>query len=186
MNYIVSGLERSGTSLMMQILEAAKFPVCYDDSRKADEHNPKGYYELFSGKIISVLKEIDLKEYNNQAIKITAYGLEMIPKGQYKIIYMTRNIKEIYKSQQKMMKSDSLKYNLKEKDMIAVLSKMNDLAIEHIKNRDDCEVLVVNYNELLNEPYYQFRRISKFLDYNVNAGLSVIDPDLWRNRYAMG
>jgi hypothetical protein len=40
-NYIVSGLERSGTSLMMQMLQQGGLPVAYDDSRAADENNPR-------------------------------------------------------------------------------------------------------------------------------------------------
>jgi len=55
-NYIVSGLERSGTSLMMQILKASGIPVAYDETRKKDKNNPKGYFELEDGKIIDKLK----------------------------------------------------------------------------------------------------------------------------------
>ena len=55
-NYIASGIERSGTSLLMQILEAGGLPMAFDtDSRPPDDNNPRGYFELEGGKIISRL-----------------------------------------------------------------------------------------------------------------------------------
>ena len=54
-NYILSGLEHSGTSLMMQMLHAGGLPVAFDESRAADENNPHGYYELQEGGIINRL-----------------------------------------------------------------------------------------------------------------------------------
>ena len=59
-NYIVSGLERSGTSMLMQILEASGAPMAFDTvSRPPDENNPKGYFELEGGKIINKLMDKD-------------------------------------------------------------------------------------------------------------------------------
>jgi hypothetical protein len=43
---IVSGLPRSGTSLMMQMLAAGGMQVLTDGQRTADQHNPRGYFEL--------------------------------------------------------------------------------------------------------------------------------------------
>ena len=92
-NYIVSGLERSGTSMLMQILKAGEIPVSFDLSRPPDENNPKGYYELEGGKIINRLidQSFPLGKYVGKFIKITAYGLKFIPLGNYKIIYSERN-----------------------------------------------------------------------------------------------
>jgi hypothetical protein len=41
---IVSGLPRSGTSLMMQMLDNGGVLVVTDQIRSADTDNPKGYY----------------------------------------------------------------------------------------------------------------------------------------------
>ena len=54
-NYIISGIERSGTSMLMQMLHVSGIPVSFDLSRPRDRHNPKGYYELEGGKIINKL-----------------------------------------------------------------------------------------------------------------------------------
>jgi len=43
---IVSRLPRCGTSMMMQMLEAGRIPIVTDQIRKADEDNPRGYYEF--------------------------------------------------------------------------------------------------------------------------------------------
>ena len=82
-NYIVSGLERSGTSMLMQILDAGDLPIGYDESRPADESNPKGYYELEGGKIINRLMDgtFPLEKYKGNFIKVTAYGLKFLPPG---------------------------------------------------------------------------------------------------------
>jgi len=42
---IVSGLPRSGTSMMIQILSAGGVEVLKDRKREADKDNPKGYFE---------------------------------------------------------------------------------------------------------------------------------------------
>lgn len=103
-NYIVSGLERSGTSMLMQILNAGEIPVSFDLSRLPDENNPKGYYELEGGKIINRLMDqsFPFNKYVGKFIKITAYGLKFTPRGNYKIIYSERNIEEIMDSMEKM------------------------------------------------------------------------------------
>ncbi len=43
---IVSGLPRSGTSMMMKILEAGGLEILTDNQRTADDDNPKGYNEF--------------------------------------------------------------------------------------------------------------------------------------------
>jgi len=115
-NYIVSGLERSGTSMIMQILEAGDAPVAYDNFRLPDKYNPNGYYELENGKIISrIIKgTFLLHNYLGRFIKITAYGLKFLPKGKYKIIYLQRDIDEVLSSMEKMMgKQDEEKEHTK-------------------------------------------------------------------------
>jgi len=106
-NYIASGIERSGTSLLMQILEAGGLPMAFDtDSRPPDDNNPRGYYELEGGKIISRLMNgtFPLADHRGRFIKITAFGLKFLPPGKYRIIYTERNIEEVLDSMEKMAK----------------------------------------------------------------------------------
>ena len=41
---IVSGLPRSGTSMMMQAIEGGGISALTDNIREKDEDNPKGYF----------------------------------------------------------------------------------------------------------------------------------------------
>lgn len=182
-NYIVSGLERSGTSMMMQILHAGDIPIASDDLRKSDENNPKGYYELEGGKIINKLMEktFPIKEYEGRFIKITAFGLSFLPQGSYKIIYMERNLDEVLDSMERMTKiNDETREETKES-----FKKLNEKIKNDIKYRDDIDVLFVNYNEMLEIPEENVKRVCSFLnlhDAAVNAMVGVIDNRLYRQR----
>ena len=179
-NYVVSGLERSGTSLMMQVLHKGGLPVAFDDARAADEHNPRGYYELEGGKIINRLMDgtFDLQSCRGYVIKVTAYGLKFLPKSNYKIIYMMRNIDEVLRSMQKMGADMD-----DEKDRI-LLSKLNRYSYELMRSRDDIEYSRVNYNELMDDPSREMERVSQFLGetLDVNAAIKAIEPSLYRNK----
>ena len=182
-NYIVSGLERSGTSMMMQILHAVDIPIASDDLRKSDENNPKGYYELEGGKIINKLMEktFPIEEYKGRFIKITAFGLSFLLQGSYKIIYMERNLDEVMDSMEKMAKiNDETREETKES-----FKKLNEKIKNDIKYRDDIDDLFVNYNEMLERPEENIKRVCSFLnlyDAAVNAMVGVIDNRLYRQR----
>ena len=83
---VVSGLPRSGTSLMMQILEAGDIPIFTDQIRKPNENNPKGYYEHEAVKSLAKDNSI-IHEAKNKAVKIIAQLLPYVPQDyNYKVI----------------------------------------------------------------------------------------------------
>ena len=183
-NYIVSGLERSGTSMIMQILEASGAPMAFDTvSRPPDENNPKGYFELEGGKIINKLMEKDFSfsDYKGEFIKITAYGLKFLPAGKYRIIYSKREIEEILDSMEKMAKiTDKNRAETKE-----LFIKLNNMIMDLIRKRDDIEVLFADYNAILSEPEPNIRKIYDFLgkeEADLDAMLGCVDKRLYRNR----
>ena len=182
-NYIVSGIERSGTSMLMQILNGGDIPVAFDLSRPKDTHNPKGYFELEGGKIINRLMEgsFPFENYKGQFIKITAYGLKYLPPGDYKIIYSERNIEEILDSMEKMT---GFKDSNRKETKIAFL-KLNDMIKSQIEKREDIDVLFVNYNEIITDPDKNLKEILNFLkltDANLGQMKNVIDNKLYRQR----
>ena len=182
-NYIVSGLERSGTSMLMQILHAGGVPVSFDDSRLSDQSNPKGYYELSGGKIINKLMDgtFPLEDYNGKFVKITAYGLKYLPKGKYKIIYSERNIEEILDSMEKMA---GIKDKNREETREAFI-KLNRMIKKQITSRDDMEVLLVNYNKILPNPREDIKMIQGFLglpDDVIDKMIKVVDDKLYRQK----
>jgi hypothetical protein len=183
-NYIVSGLERSGTSLMMQMLHKGGLPVASDDSRAADENNPRGYYELEGGKIINRLMDgtFDLQSHRGSIIKITAYGLKFLPQSSYKIIYMMRNIDEVLKSMQKMGADVD-----EEKDR-TLFSKLNIFSFELMRSRDDMEHIEVNYRDLIGDPRKEMERVNRFIGetFDVDTAIKAVEPGLYRNKAASG
>ena len=182
-NYIVSGIERSGTSMLMQVLSAGCIPIAFDLSRPRDEHNPRGYFELEGGKIINKLMDgtFSFNEYKGQFIKITAYGLKFLPNGKFKIIYIERNIEEILDSMEKMTGyKDTNREETKQ-----VFIKLNNKIKNIIKDRDDIEVLFVNYNKILKEPNENLREIINFIgleDDNLQKMVNAIDEKLYRQK----
>jgi hypothetical protein len=96
---IVSGLPRSGTSLMMQMLDAGGIPIFTDNKRSADESNPKGYYEHEKVKTIRKDKKW-LSDASGKAVKIISHLLYHLPgKYNYKIIFMLRELSEVVQEQ---------------------------------------------------------------------------------------
>jgi len=176
---IVSGLERSGTSLMMQILEDAGLPVAYDDSRKPDEHNPRGYYELSDGKIILELYNDEFKKENyvNKVIKITAFGLPMIEGTDYRVIYMERDIYEVIDSQRRMMKNCYLPWS----EDLRILSKLNNETKEYLIE-NEIDHVIIDYNKLMDNPHDEIKKLSVFLDKDMTDSIRLIDKNLYRNR----
>jgi hypothetical protein len=178
-NYIVSGIERSGTSMMMQILRGGGAPVAFDDSRTPNYHNPKGYYELEGGKIIRKLMDgsFSFEEYENKVIKITAYGLKFLPLRRYKIIYMKRDLDEIMDSMEKMSGSIDRK---KERPLF---EKLNTFSLDFMEKRDDIDYIVVNYRDVIKDPIKEIKKVNLFLDgmLNVEHAAQAVDPHLYRN-----
>ena len=183
MNYIVSGLERSGTSMLMQILHNGGYPVAADEKRLPDENNPKGYFELEGGKIINKLIEqkFPFNKFKGKIIKITAYGLKYLPPGNYAIIYSERNIEEILDSMEKMAQiNDENRAETKE-----VFVKLNSFIKQQITKRDDCNVLFVNYNQIIENPKEHIEEIFQFLDQeqaDLQEMINTVDKRLYRNR----
>ena len=182
-NYIISGLERSGTSMLMQILHAGGVSVAFDSIRPIDHNNPKGYFELEGGKIINKLMDgtFPLNKYKGKFIKITSYGLKYLPPGKYKIIYSERNIEEILDSMEKMVGiKDTRREETKESFM-----KLNDLIKNLINSREDIDVLHVNYNEIISSPSTHIKKIFNFLDsndINLKKMIEAVDKKLYRQR----
>ena len=102
---VVSGLPRSGTSMMMKMLEAGGLAVQTDDLREADVDNPKGYYE---DERVKDLEKMDdkswIQESRGKVLKVISFLLKDLPEDNYyKVIFMRRNLEEIMASQNKMI-----------------------------------------------------------------------------------
>ncbi|MEQ9351200.1 MAG: alkaline phosphatase family protein [Vicingaceae bacterium] len=100
--YIVSGLPRSGTSMMMQLLNAGGADIFTDGKRKADNSNPKGYLEHEGIKQLARNRQL-LADAKDKVVKVVAPQLKfLMPKFKYKVIFMDRKVEEVVASQHKM------------------------------------------------------------------------------------
>jgi len=101
---IVSGLPRSGTSLMMQMLSAGGLPVLSDGERKADTDNPKGYLEW--ERIKQLPKDSSLiAEAEGKVVKVISQLILSLPPGhEYRVVFMERPLPEVLKSQDEMLR----------------------------------------------------------------------------------
>jgi len=182
---VVSGLPRSGTSLMSMMLEAGGMTVLTDNIRTADHDNPKGYYEF---ERVKKMPEGDfewLEDTKGKAVKVIAALLQHLPaKYQYKVIYMHRNIDEIIKSQNKMLVN--LGKPLHNDDMLIkkLLMKHSESSRNWLDKQNNIKVLDIDYNQLIINPTPCLSEINKLLDFSLSIEKmeQSIDQKLYRNR----
>ena len=182
---IVSGLPRSGTSMMMRMLEAGGMPVVVDNIRTADEDNPAGYYEF---EPVKQTKQDDswLRDAQGKAVKMVYRLLYDLPQGhQYRVIFMRRNLDEVLASQQKMLDRNGKADAQVTDEQMAQLFRSQLAKFEAwIAQQPNFQVLEVSYNDLLADPEPVLREINQFLDDALDLAQmrSVVDPSLYRNR----
>lgn len=183
---VVSGLPRSGTSMMMQMLKAGGMPVLSDDVRSPDADNPRGYLELEK---VKKLREDSawVGRADGMAIKVVSVHLADLPKEYvYKVIFMTRPLDEILASQAVMMERRGEKMPTPEEDaalkehFLAHLRKVSEwMRMQPHMTRFGCA-----YNRVIADPAAEAERISEFLELplNIAAMASVVDGSLYRQR----
>lgn len=180
---IVSGLPRSGTSLMMQMLASGGVAIVTDNQRAADADNPRGYCEFESVKKIKHDSSW-LPETRGKAVKIVSKLLyDLPPTERYRIIFMERDLDEVLASQEKMLERLGQKSAPRAPMKQAFLLHLEKLH-DWLRQQPHMEVLRVNYNELMKRSAEQAERVAAFLGGHVNAVsmATVVDASLYRNK----
>ena len=180
---IVSGLPRSGTSLMMQMLDSGGLAVLTDGIRTADVDNPKGYYEL---EAVKKTKQNPswLPQVRGKGVKMVSLLLYDLPATErYRVIFMNRDLDEVLVSQRKMLlrlQRDPGDDGQMRRFFTTHLEKLH----EWLGRQAHIAVLPVSYNQLLTEPATEAGRVNRFLDDRLDAAkmVGVVDPSLYRNR----
>jgi len=183
---IVSGLPRSGTSMMMKMLEAGEQPIMTDNLREADANNPNGYYEFERVKELPNGDYGWLPEAGGKVVKIVTGLIMSLPSDyKYKVIFMQRAMKEVLSSQKKMLG------RLGKEDDRVEDDKMKKIYQEHLKQvnawiskQPNIEVLYVNYNTMLGNPIESLQKVNEFLggEMDVNVMANVVNKELYRER----
>jgi hypothetical protein len=185
---VVSGLPRSGTSMMMSALKAGGMPLLVDGIREADGNNPRGYYEYEPVKKLPKGSVDWLKSAKGKAVKIISALIEYLPSNNhYKVIFMERDIEEILASQQRMLARRGVVEDKPASD--EDMQKSYQAHLKQVKSyfveNDWLDVIYVSYNKVLKDPDGEFQRVAKFLENVVDpsAMSRVVDPELYRERH---
>lgn len=181
---IVSGLPRSGTSMMMQMLQAGGMEVVTDEIRKADEDNLKGYFEF--EKVKTIRNDASwLDSVEGKAVKIISDLLFHLPGDRrYKIIFMLRDLREVLASQRKMMRRRGSADETGDEEMAALMESHLDKVDRWLKGKENIQVLYVRHSDIMKNPREQARAVEEFLGRKLNVGKmgAVIEDSLYRNR----
>ena len=185
---IVSGLPRSGTSMMMKMLEAGGLPPLTDNLRTADEDNPKGYYEFERVKQLPKGDAAWLPDAQGKAVKVIAALLPSLPGGyHYRVIFMLRAMPEVLASQRQMLiRRGEDPDKIPEAVMAQLFEKHLRQVDDWIKPQANVERLDVNYNEMLKNPQPFIEQVNTFLGNQLDKTrmAAVVDPALHRQRSA--
>jgi len=182
---IVSGLPRSGTSLMMQMLHAGGMAALSDGERKADTDNPKGYLEW--ERVKKLPKEPSLiAEAEGKVVKVISQLILSLPDGHdYKIVFMQRPMPEVLKSQDEMLKRRG---TYEPGGNSAVMEQMFQRHLIEVNRwlaaKANTKVLRVHYHRVLREPQVVADEVAAFLavPLDIPAMVGQVDGSLYRNR----
>lgn len=182
---IVSGLPRSGTSLMMQMLQAGGMQLLTDGLRAPDESNPRGYLEHEAVK--HGRKDLSwLEQSDGKAVKVIHLLLLQLPTDRnYRVIFMVRNLEEVIASQRTMLKHQGrAATTLTDAKLAAVFETQLTLVRQWLAEHPSFQVLYVNHGSLIENPLATAGQINQFLGGNLLADnmAAAVNPELYRQR----
>ena len=182
---VVSGLPRSGTSMMMKMLAAGGIEPLIDNLREADDDNPKGYFEFERVKQIEHDKAW-LADARGRVVKLISALLKHLPSEyNYKIIFMRRAMSEILASQRQMLLRRGEPADAVPDEKMAAMFEMHIAQVESwLASQPNIETLYVSYNQVMKDPRPHAERINDFLggSLNVDAMTVVADRSLYRQK----
>lgn len=182
---IVSGLPRSGTSLMMQMLKAGGIEPMSDGKRTADDDNPEGYWEWEEIKQLPKNPRI-IEQSVGKVVKVISALLPSLPRPhRYKIIYMVRPVQQVVDSQLVMLDRQGQKARSEKQHLIEVQEAHSRQIRQVLGQSDRVELLEVSYPDLVADPQSVIEQLEKFLFGRFEGSLAVrecVKPKLFRNR----
>jgi hypothetical protein len=183
---IVTGLPRSGTSMMMQLLHAGGMPVATDELRLPDEDNPKGYFELEAVKQLPASTSFEwLEDLRGKAVKMIFLLLYHLPAYlPYKVIMLHRDMGEVLMSQRTMLAHKGKPPSTSDTHLAEIYCRELRNFESWLQRRQEIPALHLNYRELLHEPLAHMEKIESFLRRNLDTTQmkNAIDVSLYRCR----
>jgi hypothetical protein len=183
---VVSGLPRSGTSMMMKMLEAGGISPLTDQIRTADNDNPKGYYEFERVKKLDKGDTQWVAEAQGNVVKVISQLLKYLPADyEYKVIFMQRNMEEILASQKKMLMNRGEDPNrISDEELATLFGKHLNQVLDWLEQQSNVSTLFIHYSDMLANPQPQAEKVNAFLGGKLDVGamITAVDPHLYRNR----
>ena len=182
---LVSGLPRSGTSLMMQMLEAGGLLPLMDETRQADENNPRGYHELEAVKH-TAMDASWLAGAPGRVTKVIHVILRALPpEHKYTVIFMKRRLDEVVASQDVMLDQMKMQGTTLDAQILKIAyAREYERTGAWLSAQPNFRVLEVSFNELFGNPEPIIESVRAFLGVDLDAAhmLGVIDPSLYRQQ----
>ncbi len=162
---IVSGLPRSGTSLMMQMLARAGVPIQHDGVRSADASNPRGYFEWERIKQLPKNPAL-IAECEGKAVKVISSLLMSLPGNfAYRVLFLERRLEDVQASQAKMMERLGTRGgDLPSAQMARALEMHRNQVYAWLDKREGVRMMKVSYDALIAQPEAEALRVSRFLE----------------------
>ena len=180
---VVTGLPRSGTSMLMQMLAAGGIPALSDGQRQADDDNPRGYYEFEPVKRLQ--KDSSwLSEAQGKAVKIIAQLLPNLPPLNFRLIFMDRDLDEVVRSQRRMLqRSGRQGGTLADSQLSDVYAKQLS-ALGKVLRRGRIPVLRISHRQCIEDPSTVAGEVNRFLGGKLDctAMTVAVDRNLYRQR----
>src|SRR5450755_3567786 len=181
---IVSGLPRSGTSLMMQMLDAGGLPVLSDGERKADTDNPKGYFEW--ERIKQLPKDPGLiAAAEGKVVKVISQLILSLPMDhEYRIVFMQRPLPEVLRSQEEMLRRRGNMESNSDNSAIEEAFQRHLIGVNQwLVGKANTQVSRVHFHRVLREPRAVAEKVAAFLQVplNIEAMVQQVDRSLYRN-----
>jgi hypothetical protein len=187
---VVSGLPRSGTSMVMKMLQAGGVVPHTDHERRADEDNPEGYFEFEPVKALAnAADKTWVRQARGKALKVISHLVKELPDDNfYRIILARRDLHEVVASQNIMLVRRGQPNPVADAEAEALYRKHLIHVTMHIEERPNMELLTVHYRAVLQEPQRAAEQIKRFVGkrLDVDAMARVVDGRLYRNRASSG
>jgi hypothetical protein len=182
---IVSGLPRSGTSLLMQMLAAGGMQVLTDGQRTADQHNPRGYFELEAVKHTRT-DHSWLAQAEGKAVKVVHLLLPHLPVDRdYRVIFMQRDLLEIIASQRAMLQQQGRPTaNLADSKLAEIFGNQLSQVRQWLSQNANSRVLELQHRDVIETPLIAAEQIANFLGGGLDPKrmAAAVEPGLYRQR----
>lgn len=182
--YIVTGLPRSGTSMMMKMLLVGGMEVVSDNVRQADEDNPEGYYELESVK--NVKEDTSwLADAEGKVVKMVSMLLYDLPfDHEYKVVFMRREMAEILASQKAMLARKGEEPKQNDGEMGELYERHLQEILEWLARQTNISFMEIDYNQIMNDPLSEINKLNSFLGGLLSSDkmAEIVNTDFYRQR----